>query len=189
MTTEIATARATELTPDRVDRGLEWLKRSLQLLNDCPETTTAALRAVEALTVPAHPAKIGVEVLALLHPYFDKETPNAVRARISEKWQSALGQYPEWAVKRACEWWTGPDNVKRHQHPKEGDIAARCRVEMDVINAARLKLKSDRPAKPQNDATDSHSEAHTAEMRKRMADIGNQTLAAMRQVIEGGGNA
>lgn len=140
---------------------------------------------MEALTVPAHPAKIGVEVLALLHPYFDKETPNAVRARISEKWQSALGQYPEWAVKRACEWWTGPDNGKRHQNPKEGDIAARCRVEMDVINAARLLLDRSKHVGQPTEYRESENEEKMAEMRNRMAQIGNETLAKMRAKIEG----
>ena len=136
--------------------------------------------------MPAHPAKIGVEVLALLHPYFEKDTPQAVRARISEKWQSALGQFPEWAIMRACEWWTGPDNDKRHQTPKEGDIAARCRVEMDVVNAARIKLQSQAKDQQPTEERPHMTEEQMAEMRRRMADAGNGVLAAWRAKMEGG---
>jgi len=121
----------------------------------------------------------------LLHPYFDKETPNAVRARISEKWQSALGQYPEWAIRRACEWWTGPDNDKRDRSPKEGDIAARCRIEIDAINAAKILLDGPSRVAQPVEHRESESEEKMAEMRKRMAEIGNETLAKMRAKIEG----
>jgi hypothetical protein len=34
----ITTVAQTELTAERIDRGLEWLKHSLPSLNDCPDT-------------------------------------------------------------------------------------------------------------------------------------------------------
>jgi len=44
----ITTVAQTELTPERIDRGLEWLKHSLPSLNDCPDTRRKAMAAVTA---------------------------------------------------------------------------------------------------------------------------------------------
>lgn len=137
---------------------------------------------MDALTKPAHPAWVGIEVLALMHPYFDKDTPSAVRVRISEKWQTALAEFPEWAIQRACAWWTGADNQDRAKTPKEGDIAARCRVEMNVVNAARLRLNG--PVKFAWEQTDDRPPVST-EARERMAAKVAEIHSDMAQRVGG----
>ena len=141
MTTALATQQAPQgdLTPDRVDRGLELLRHSLPSLRECPESRQVAELSVAALSKPAHPAKVMVRVLALLHPYFDKETVQAAREVEAEDWAVALQGYPYWAIERACRWWKLCKDT-RNKRPKEGDIVDRCRVEMDAVNAAKLAL-------------------------------------------------
>lgn len=79
--------------------------------------------------------------LALLNPYFEKETPQAVREIEAEDWAASLHEFPRWAIERAARWWKGPANQYRHRRPLEGDIAARCGIEMDAVRAARVHLR------------------------------------------------
>ena len=88
-----------------------------------------------ALSEPANPAWIMARVAALLNPYYDKDTPAAVRRMEAEDWLEALAEYPQWAVERAVRWWKSEANADRRKRPIEGDIAARCRVEMRGIGA------------------------------------------------------
>jgi hypothetical protein len=137
---QITTHRATELTPERIDRGLEWLKHSLPSLRDCPETRKKVEAAVAALSEPAHPAKVMARVLALLNPYFDKDTPQAIREIEAEDWAAALGCQPYWAIEKAARWWKSDANPDRRKRPLEGDLVARVKREMDAVNAARFML-------------------------------------------------
>lgn len=186
MTTEIIKSAQTELTPERIDRGLEWLKRSLPLLNECHDTRKKAMTAVTALSEPAHPARVMARVLALLNPYFDKDTPQAIREIEAEDWATALSAYPYWAIERAARWWKSDENPDRRKRPLEGDVVARVKREMDGINAAQIKL-SDGYVRPPRDDQAEHfpkrpqrTEAEMAEMRQRLADEANKTLAEMR---------
>lgn len=180
MTTEITTARQAELTPDRIDRGLEWLKHSLPLLNDCPDTRRKAIASVKALSEPAHPAKVMARVLALLNPYFDKDTPQAIREIEAEDWAAALAGQPYWAIEKAARWWKSDANPDRRKRPLEGDLVARVKREMDAISAARIKLSSDKLTREHEDGGPQRSEAEMAEMRERMARAGSDMLAEMR---------
>jgi hypothetical protein len=185
---QITTHRETELTPERIDRGLEWLKRSLWSLNDCHETRRKAEAAVMALSEPAHPAKVMARVLALLNPYFDKDTPQAIREIEAEDWAVALGEYPYWAIEKAARWWKSEDNADRRKRPLEGDIARRCRMEMDAINAARVKLQSPthelRRSAPEP-YVDPRSDEEREQMRKKIDDVARTTLASMRSRLAG----
>lgn len=92
------------------------------------------------LTQAAEPAWILARVLSLLNPYFEKETPQSAREMEAEDWVIALADYPQWAIQNAVRWWKGPENPDRKRRPLEGDIAARCRKEMDAVSAAKLML-------------------------------------------------
>lgn len=78
-------------------------------------------------------------IAVLLNPYFDKDTPHGVRVAEAEDWADELSPYPEWAIDRAVRWWKSADNKDRRKRPLEGDIAARCKVEMMAVRAARIK--------------------------------------------------
>ena len=90
---------------------------------------------VAALSEPCNPTWCMARVAALLSPYYDKDTPSAVRRMEAEDWLEALAQYPQWAIERAVRWWKSADNSDRRKKPLEGDIAARCIVEMKGIGA------------------------------------------------------
>jgi DNA-binding transcriptional LysR family regulator len=95
---------------------------------------------VAALSEPAHPAKVMARVLALLNPYFDKDTPQAIREIEAEDWAAALGCQPYWAIEKAARWWKSDANPDRRKRPLEGDLVARVKREMDAVNAARFML-------------------------------------------------
>jgi hypothetical protein len=83
-------------------------------------------------------------VLALLNPYFDKDTPQAIREIEAEDWASALSAYPYWAIEKAARWWKSDENPDRRKRPLEGDLVARTKREMDAVSAAKIKLASDK---------------------------------------------
>jgi hypothetical protein len=167
------------LSADRVDRGLEWLKQQLPSLNAECANRREVEAAVSALSQPAHPAELMVRVLALLNPYFEKDTPQAVREAELDDWAEAIGGYPMWAVQNACRWWKSGDNADRRKRPLEGDIAARCRKEMDAVNAAKLALS----AKPTTGAAQTPREALTddqrADRKRRVAELQGRLSAKM----------
>jgi hypothetical protein len=179
MTKEVV-KRDEALTPERIDRGLEWLRHSLPSLRDDPETRKRAAAAVSALSEPAHPAKTMARVLALLSPYYDKDTPQMVRQMEADDWAEALGEYPYWAIERACRWWKSGANEYRRRRPLEGDIVARCRVEMQVVRAAQITLDAKPREGGQREEREPVSDEARAEMRRRMAEAGNSVVAKMR---------
>jgi hypothetical protein len=69
-------------------------------------------------------------VAALLSPYYDKSTPQGIREMEAEDWLVELRPYPQWAIERAVRWWKSAENERRARRPVEGDISARCKVEM-----------------------------------------------------------
>lgn len=94
----------------------------------------------DRLSVPAPGEWLAARVASLLSPYYEKETPQAVRVMEAEDWIAILSGSPRWAVDAAVRWWKGPENDKRHRRPMEGDIAARVIVEMDAVRAAKVKV-------------------------------------------------
>lgn len=102
-------------------------------------------RAIELATTPAAPAWIMARVLALLDPHFEKDTPQSVRKMMAEDWLAALRMYPQWAIQNAARWWRSDENPHRHRRPVEGDITARCKREMGVIDMARFDLRRGPP--------------------------------------------
>lgn len=90
-----------------------------------------------------------VRVLALLHPYFDKELPLAAREMVAEDWAEALKEAPQWAITNAARWWKSDSNKERKRPPVEGDIRARVRVEMEAARAARIHLDRGVTVEPQ----------------------------------------
>jgi len=131
MGTEIATA------PDhgQVDQAMEWLMRLPKLQPQDLPAMQEIEATVAALSEPANPAWIMARIAALLNPYYDKDTPAAVRRMEAEDWLEALAVYPQWAIERAVRWWKSEANADRRKRPLEGDIAARCKVEMRGISA------------------------------------------------------
>lgn len=114
---------------------MEWLMRLPQLPPDTLPAMGEIKATVAALSEPASPVWIMARVAALLSPYYDKDTPRAVREMEAEDWLEALAQYPQWAIERAVRFWKSADNADRRKKPLEGDIAARCKVEMRGIGA------------------------------------------------------
>ena len=131
MTTEIAlTAESPE-----VDQAMQWLMRLPQLPpNDLPVAEEIE-RVVGVMCKPCDATWCMARVAALLSPYYDKDTPPAVRKMEAEDWLEELKVYPQWAIERAVRWWKSADNKDRRKKPLEGDIADRCKVEMRGINA------------------------------------------------------
>ena len=112
--------------------------------SDLPEMAEVE-KTVAALSEPCNAAWCMARVAALLSPYYDKDTPPAVRKMEAEDWLEELGGYPQWAIERAVRWWKSAENADRRKKPLEGDIAARCKVEMRGIVAlpALLRRKLD----------------------------------------------
>lgn len=130
-----------ELTEEQIDKCLAWLRRLHQSqLTALPEKETV-LRIQKTLMAPCSGAWISARVVALLSPYYEKDIPQAVRKMEAEDWREALGGFPRWAIERAVRWWKSDANPDRRKRPLEGDIAARCRVEMNGVPSAYKVLE------------------------------------------------
>ena len=109
-------------------------------------------------------------IAALLVPYYEKDTPQAIRNMEAEDWAAELGNHPQWAVESAVRWWKSEANPDRRKRPMEGDIAARCKRETDAVRAATRVLGS--PVKPipqQEPTSDSETRDYKAESDRVMA--------------------
>lgn len=133
--TGISTTR-TALSGDQIDRGLEWLRRLPKLPAERLPAKDEIERIAGKLMEPASAAWCMARVAALLNPYYDKDTPQSVRVMEAEDWREALARFPDWAIERAARWWKSADNPDRRKRPLEGDIAARCLVEMNGVFSA-----------------------------------------------------
>ena len=130
-----------ELTEEQIDKGLEWLRRLHQSqLTALPEKETV-LRIQKTLMAPCSGVWISARVAALLSPYYEKDIPQAVRKMEAEDWEIALRGFPKWAIERAVRWWKSDANPDRRKRPIEGDIAARCWVEMNGVPSAYKVLE------------------------------------------------
>lgn len=129
------------LTEEQIDRGLEWLRRLPRLPQDQLPAKADVERVSSKLMVPVEPVWCLARVAALLSPYYEKETPQAVREMEAEDWREALSEFPRWAIERAVRWWKSADNPDRRKRPLEGDIAARCRIEMNGVPSAMKMLE------------------------------------------------
>jgi len=125
-----------QIEAGQVDQALDWLAR----LPSLPSSELPALADIEAtsaaLLQPVDPAWCMARIASLLSPYYDKATPDLARVMEAQDWMEALADYPQWAIDRAVRWWKSAENEARRKRPLEGDIAARCVVEMRGIRAA-----------------------------------------------------
>lgn len=135
------------LTEEQIDKGLEWLRRLPRLPQDQLPAKADVERVAAKLMEPVDPVWCLARIAALLSPYYEKETPQAVREMEAEDWREALAEYPRWAIERSVRWWKSADNPDRRKRPLEGDIAARCRIEMGGVPSAvkLLELRRNGP--------------------------------------------
>lgn len=119
--------------------ALEQVTHLLRSPHDWNEKRVAAM--VADLSIPARQSWTLAHVAALLHPYYEKQTPQGIREIEAEDWAVALAGFPEWAIKAAIRWWKSDANEYRHRRPIEGDIVARIKVEMMAVRAADKMLK------------------------------------------------
>ncbi|MDZ7824707.1 MAG: hypothetical protein U5K75_12195 [Ahrensia sp.] len=120
---------------DQVEQALEWLADLPQLPHDLIPDQHEIQAIVDALSKPAPPSWIMARAAATLSPYYAKDIPHGIRQIEAEDWLAALSGYPQWAIERASRWWKGEDNPDRRKAPLEGDIAARCNIEMRGIRS------------------------------------------------------
>ena len=129
------------LTEEQIDKGLEWLRRLPRLPQDQLPAKADVERVSGKLMVPVEPVWCLARIAALLSPYYEKDTPQGVREMEAEDWREALSEFPRWAIERAVRWWKSADNPDRRKRPLEGDIAARCRIEMNGVPSAVMMLE------------------------------------------------
>jgi len=129
------------LSEEKLERGLAWLRRLPQLQPTALPEKETVLRIQSALMTSASGVWISARVAALLSPYYEKDIPQAVRKMEAEDWEQALSGFPQWAIERAVRWWKSDANTDRRKRPLEGDIVARCRVEMDGVASASKVLE------------------------------------------------
>jgi hypothetical protein len=129
------------LSEEKLERGLAWLRRLPALQQTALPEKETVLRIQSALMISASGVWISARVAALLSPYYEKDIPQAVRKMEAEDWEQALSGFPQWAIERAVRWWKSDANTDRRKRPLEGDIVARCRVEMDGVASASKVLE------------------------------------------------
>jgi hypothetical protein len=140
--THQAQSQAVAHTAETVASDLERLTHLLPSLRECPKAKAEARQMLAPLTTPAHPVWLMARVAALLSPYFEKDTPQAVREIEAEDWAHELRDKPQWAVEKAVRWWKSADNPRRRIRPLEGDISGRVRFEMMAVRAAQIHINA-----------------------------------------------
>lgn len=113
-------------------------------------------------------------VASLLDPYFEKDTPQAIREMQARDWADELAEYPQWAIDAAVKWWISADNKDRRKRPMAGDIAARCRVEVGPVQFGQYLL-----TKPPKKAEPERPEP-TPEARERIGEVVSNFLRGKR---------
>jgi hypothetical protein len=130
---------------------------------------------VAALSEPANPSWILARIASLLLPYYEKDTPQAVREMEAEDWLEAMADLPRWAIDRAVRWWKGPDNPDRRKRPMEGDISKLSKRYAGNVKAVPLLADRMRAqAKPQPIP---HQSEITEDERQRRAEFANSLLS------------
>lgn len=183
MTTAIqAHSQAAIMEAGEVARDLERLTHLLPSLRECPKAKAEASSMLPAITAPANPVWVMARVAALLNPYFEKDTPQAVREIEAEDWAVALRGIPQWALENAVRWWKSADNPDRRKRPLEGDIAARCKVEMMAVRAAQINLNATgKTYQPQPSEREAMDDATRAERSQSLTEL----AAHLRAKAEG----
>ena len=139
MTHALQTSQTQPPAPDQAVAQLTPLLRSpLATLNDRNHVASQ----IAALSAPASPVWILARVAALLSPYYEKDTPQAVREMEAEDWLHALSGQPQWAITAAVRWWLGADNKDRRRRPMQGDIADRVAVETMALRAGKIRIEA-----------------------------------------------
>ena len=139
MTTALRTIQAQQQDPATVvARSTHSLRSPLATLTQRNEVAAQ----VEALSQPASPVWILARVAALLNPYYEKDTPQAIREMEAEDWLAALDGKPQWAITAAVRWWLGEGNDKRRSRPMQGDIAARVSIETEAMRAGAVRVQA-----------------------------------------------
>lgn len=141
----------------KVDEGLALLTRLRRSLST--DTETKARNAVAMLSQQADGKWMMAQVIALLLPYYEKDTAQSVRAIEAKKWAKELEGHPQWALERAFHWWGSKHNPKRMSRPVHGAISAQCEVEMAEVNLMktailRLPKAPPPPEKPKGPPSD-----------------------------------
>lgn len=158
------------LSEEKVERGLAWLRRLPALQPTALPEKETVLRIQSALMTSASGVWISARVAALLSPYYEKDIPQAVRKMEAEDWEQALSGFPQWAIERSVRWWKSDANTDRRKRPLEGDIVARCRVEMDgVASASKVLEMKQRGAEHKPESRERMTADRAAEI---MRDVG-----------------
>lgn len=163
MTTAVAIREEQE-----VDQALAWLTHLQQSQVECPPSITEIEDALHSLTQPANPVWVMARIAALLLPYYEKDTPQAVREMEAEDWASELDGLPMWAIQKAVRWWKSADNQNRKKRPVEGDIRDRVDIEMSAVRAMQYRL--DRGMSWSAPKPDAQRERVTADQTQRIFD-------------------
>lgn len=123
-------ARMTHCWPD-------FLHTPIQTMDEANEVSAA----VDRLTIPANKKWIAGRVATLLSQYFASSVPVEMMTAIADDWNEELRKFPSWSIQKACRWWMSAENDKRRQKPLPGDIAARCKTELGVVQVGDLALR------------------------------------------------
>jgi hypothetical protein len=100
---------------------------------------------IPMLKAPANPVWLMGRVASLLNPYFEKDTPQAIRKMEAEDWHYEFEGFPKWAIDKAVRWWKSRGNPKRRVRPLEGDISERAYFEMQIVRDAEASLNYPTP--------------------------------------------
>jgi hypothetical protein len=151
----------------------------LPSLLTCSDARTRAVDLIQMLKIPANPVWVMARVASLLNPYFEKDTPQAIRKMEAEDWSYAFDGFPKWAIDKAVRWWKSADNPKRRIRPVEGDIVERINFEMQLVRNAeagsnmpkskRLSVVDANVRTPRNDAQKAEADRLTATVGKGFA--------------------
>jgi hypothetical protein len=128
------------------------------------------------LNIPADPVWVMARISSLLNPYFEKDTPHAIRMMEAEDWSYAFEGLPKWAIDKAVRWWKSNDNTKRRGRPLEGDIVERVLIEMKFVRNAKAGLDMPAPkrhADPDAKVWTPRNVAQKAEADRLTATVGN----------------
>ena len=166
MATELTTGQAMDAA--KAAKGVAWLKHLSTLSATDKLPAKAEIDRVAALLdQPANDAWVTARVLALLSPYFEKDTPQAVRRIEANDWAVAMAGFPQWAIENAVRWWKSDENPDRRKRPLEGDIVARCKIEvMPVRYGPQVTENKRRAAMPEPER---HVSAEDREHRAKVA--------------------
>lgn len=135
MTTDLTVAHQAQAS-----EAVEWLMPLAQsrLVDQAQRDEVEA--TCTALSEPAPITWTLARIASLLLPYYHVETPQGVREMEANDWADALGEYPQWAIQRAVQWWKSDDNPNRRKRPLEGDIVDRVKTEMGIVRMAKYRV-------------------------------------------------